>query len=184
MRWKWSYAVRATAALTLVLLAAMAGCARASTSSGNQEDQGDQAAPAATASDTPSPEAAAGGVKIILAKERFGLQESIVATIQNGLSTSIWTTDHHSDCGLLTLEYFRGGAWGEVSRCSQPRPVKVIEIAPGADTPESIGYSQNMDMGIGRTAGTYRLCLSYAPNQNQANASGAATVYSDSFTIG
>ena len=179
MRWRWGYAVRATAALTLVLLAATAGCARPSTSSGSQ---GDHVTPDPTSNTTPSLEAA-GGVKITLARERFGLQESIVATIQNGLTTSIWTTDHHSDCGLLTLEYLSGGAWRAVGQCSQPRPVKVVEIAAGAAAPQSIGYSQNMDMGAGWSAGTYRLSLSYAPNQSQANASGATTVHSDTFAV-
>jgi outer membrane usher protein FimD/PapC len=62
--------------------------------------------------------------------------------------------------------------------------VKVIEISAGVDAPQSIGYSQNMDMGAGWSAGTYRLSLSYAPNQNQASASGAITVHSDTFTVG
>ncbi len=181
MSWRWSYAARATAALTLVLLATTAGCARPSTSSGSQ---GDHVTPDPTSSTTPSPEAAAGGVRIILTRERFSPQEHIVATIQNGLTASIWTTDHHSDCGLLTLEYFSGGAWHAVGQCSQPRPVKVIEISAGVDTPQSIGFSQNMDMGAGWSAGTYRLSLSYAPNQNQASASGATTVHSDSFVVG
>jgi hypothetical protein len=181
MSWRWNYAMRATAALTLVLLAATAGCAGSSTSSGGQ---GDHATPDPTLSNTPGPEPAAGGVQIILARERFGLQEHIVATIQNGLTTSIWTTDHHSDCSLLTLEYLSGGAWHAVGQCSQPRSVKVVEIAAGADTPQSIGYSQNMDMGSGWSAGTYRLSLSYALNQNQASTSGATTVHSDSFAVG
>jgi hypothetical protein len=180
MRWRWSYAIRATAALTLVLLAATAGCARPSTTSG---DQGDHVTPDSTSSATPNPEAA-GGVKIIVTRERFSLQESIVATIQNGLATSIWATDHHADCGLLTLEYLSGGVWRAVGQCSQPRPVKVVEIAAGAVAPQSIGFSQNMDMGTGWSAGTYRLSLSYAPSQNQANASGATTVHSDSFAVG
>jgi hypothetical protein len=123
-------------------------------------------------------------VKITLARERFNLQEPIAATIQNGLATSIWATDHHSGCGLLTLEYLTGGAWRAVGQCSQPRPVKVVEISAGADTPQSIGFSQNMDMGAGWSAGTYRLSLSYAPSQSQANASGAITVHSDSFAVG
>jgi hypothetical protein len=180
MRWRWSYAMRATAALALVLLAATVGCAHPSTSSGGQ---GDQTRPDSTSSNTPSPGAAAGGVKITLAQARFRLQEPIVATIQNGLTTSIWTTDHHADCGLLTLEYFTGGAWRAVGQCSQPRPVKVVEIAAGVSAPQSIGYAQNMDMGSGWSAGTYRLSLSYAPNQSQAKASGATTVHSDAFTV-
>jgi hypothetical protein len=122
-------------------------------------------------------------VKITLARQRFGSQETIVATIQNGLTTSIWTTDHHADCGLLTLEYLTGGAWHAVGLCSQPRPVKVVEIAAGADAPQSIGYSQNMDMSAGWSAGTYRLSLSYAPNQGQAKAPGATTVHSDDFVV-
>ena len=181
MSWRWNYAMRATTALTLVLLAATAGCAGSSTSSGGQ---GDHATPDPTSSTTPSPEAAAGGVRIILTSARFSPQEPIVATIQNGLTASIWTTDHHSDCGLLTLEYLTGGAWHAVGQCSQPRPVKVIEISAGVSTPQSIGYSQNMDMGSGWSAGTYRLSLSYGSNQSQANASGATTVHSDSFTVG
>jgi hypothetical protein len=181
MRWVRGSATHATAALLFILLVATAGCARASTSSGGQRDQ---AAPDPTSNATPSPEAAAGGVRITLARERFSLQESIGATIQNGLTISIWTTDHHSDCGLLTLEYFTAGAWGAVNQCTQPRPVKVIEIPAGVSAPQSIGFSQNMDMGAGWSAGTYRLSLSYAPNQSQATASGGILVYSGSFTIG
>jgi hypothetical protein len=62
--------------------------------------------------------------------------------------------------------------------------VKVVEVAAGTDAPQSIGFSQNMDMGAGWSAGTYRLSLSFAPNQSQANTSGGILVYSGSFTIG
>ena len=118
---------------------------------------------------------------------RLGSREAVVTLsreVESHGYDSIWTTDHHSDCGLLTLEYLTGGAWHAVGQCSQPRPVKVIEIAAGADAPQSIGFSQNMDMGAGWSAGTYRLSLSYGPNQSQASASGATTVHSDSFTVG
>jgi hypothetical protein len=180
MRWQRSSAARAMAALLLVSLA-MAGCARPTDSSG---EQGDQTTPTATSKNTPSPEAAVGGVKITLTKEHFGLQEQVSATVQNELATSIWTTDHHADCGLLTLEYLSGGVWRAVAQCSQPRPVKVVEIQAGASVPQSIGISQNMDMAASWSAGTYRLSLTYALNQNQAALAGASTTRSTTFTIG
>jgi hypothetical protein len=108
---------------------------------------------------------------------KSGAQIVVLSTAR--LGWGIWLC-----CGLLTLEYLSGGAWRAVGQCSQPRPVKVVEIAAGADTPQSIGFSQNMDMGVGWSAGTYRLSLSYAPNQSQANTSGATTVHSDTFAVG
>jgi hypothetical protein len=122
-------------------------------------------------------------VRITLAKDHFTSDEPLAATIQNGLTTAIWSTDHHSDCSLLTLEYFTGEAWHAVNQCAQPRPMKVVALPAGASAPQSIGYSQNMDMGAGWAAGTYRLSLSYALNQNQVGLSGTLMVYSDSFTI-
>jgi hypothetical protein len=138
----------------------------------------------ATAAADQTPSLEAGAVRISLMKAQFRPDEPLTATIQNQLVTSVWATDHHTDCGLLSLEAFSGGVWSALEQCSQPRPVKVVEISAGASAPQSIGYSQNVDMGAGWPAGTYRLTLSYGLNQNQATGTGTIVVHSDVFTIG
>lgn len=181
---RWETRRFAPALMMLVLLSTMAGCASSSTSSGSPASSTSSATSEATASGTPSPGQTSGQVIITISKDHFGAEEPLTATLHNKGTTSIWTTDHHTGCGLLTLEVSSGGAWQSVGQCAQPRPVKVVEIPAGATEPQAIAYSQEMDMGAGWAAGTYRMSLAYATSQGQANQPAAAKAYSSTFTIG
>ncbi len=176
---RWEMRRFAPALMMLLLLATMAGCASSSTSS-----EPPAFSTKGATSGTPSSGQTPGQVTITISKDHFGSDEPLTATLHNQGTASIWTTDHHTGCGLLTLEVSSGGAWQSVGQCAQPRPVKVVEIPAGATEPQAIAYSQEMDMGAGWPAGTYRISLTYATSQSQANQPGAARVYSHTFTIG
>ncbi len=188
------HGARVTMLVVLVLLpAAVVGCGRAFGSLGSD------ATPASTSLSTPSPDGVsgqtpsgqtpsgqltAGPVTVTLAQSHFDPQEPLLATIHNGLNTSIWAQDHQSGCTLLAMEYLTGGIWDAVAQCTQPRPPKAIEIPAGSTSVQYISYPQEMDMAAGWAAGTYRMTLIYALSRTGVGSSAATTVHSAHFTIG
>jgi len=163
--------------------AAFVGCGRLSGSSASDST------PEATVSGTPNPAGFSGRtipgqVIVTLTKARFAPEEPLLATIHNGLKTSLWTTDHRSGCSLLSLERLTSGTWNMIGQCTQARPTKVIEIPAGSAPVQYIGYPQEMDLGAGWAAGTYQMTLTYAVNREDVASSAATRVHSAQFTIG
>ncbi|MGH2486163.1 MAG: hypothetical protein ACRDHE_09145 [Ktedonobacterales bacterium] len=109
--------------------------------------------------------------------------ETINVEIANGLSSTITTTDHHTDCMMVTLEQQVSGAWQPVGRCLIMAATRMIPIA-GGQTVKQILTPQNGLTSHTWPAGTYRVAFSYSVGPETTTPGAGATVYSATFTIG
>lgn len=115
--------------------------------------------------------------------QQHATSESINVVIANGLSSTITTTDHHTDCTMVTLEQQINGAWQPVGRCLIMTATRLIPIA-GGQTVEQVLTPQNGMTARTWPAGTYRIAFAYSSGSETTTPGAGATVYSATFTIG
>lgn len=107
----------------------------------------------------------------------------ITVEIANGLSSTITTTDHHTNCTMVTLEQQVGGAWQPVGKCVIMTATRMIPIAAGQVVKQELRPQNGMtNVGIWQ-AGTYRVAFSYSAGSNTETPGSGATIYSPTFTI-
>jgi hypothetical protein len=185
-------------ALTFRLLAglmcagafAIAGCGITSApSSGplNPEDssvqQSNQAgSPTLGADGTSKGQVTSGEVTLSLDKQHYTASDAITVTITNGLATSIWVTDHQTNCTVVTVERQQDGHWQAVAPCLLMIATRMISLAPASLTPVRLLHAGTGLQNVW-PAGTYRVKLSYRGAEETPGAVGA-TVYSEEFSIG
>jgi hypothetical protein len=87
-------------ALIAIAIAGAAACGRASGQPASEPNASSTAALA-----TPTRTVTAGRVTLAVDKLRYAATDPITVTITNGLATPISTTDHHTECTLVTLEH-------------------------------------------------------------------------------
>lgn len=109
--------------------------------------------------------------------------ENITVEIANGLASTISTTDHHTDCTMVTLEQQVGGAWQPVGRCLIMAATRVIPIA-GGQTVKQVLSPQNGLTSHAWPAGTYRVAFGYSLESEATTPGAGKTSYSATFTIG
>ncbi len=133
--------------------------------------------PSATAQPTSRP----GQVTVAVDKTHYAPTDTITVTILNGLATTISTTDHQTNCTVVTLERLVNGAWQPVGACRLMTPTRVVPISPGT-TVQQLGSTA-------WPAGTYRVAFRYFTEPDGEPGQGASpgqggVVYSATFTIG
>jgi hypothetical protein len=108
----------------------------------------------------------------------------ITVEIANGLSSTIITTDHHTDCTMVTLERQVAGSWQSVGRCLIMAATRMIPIAGGQVVKQAL-TPQNGISARAWDAGTYRVAFGYSVGSaSETTTPGAgAVVYSATFTI-
>jgi hypothetical protein len=129
-----------------------------------------EALPSITASpntSTGTPDAS-GKVTLILDKTFYTPGGTVMVTIENGLSTKIVVTDHHTDCTYVQLEQLVSGQWQPVGECKLMTPTRLVELAAGSATPQKIALPAGS-----QATGSYRVALTYSNT----------TVYSMEFTV-
>ena len=94
-------------------------------------------------------------MQLVLNKTAYPPGSSAIVTIENGLGVKITVTDHHTDCTYVQLEHFVGG-WQLVAPCRRQIATRLVNLAPGSATPQTIG----IPTGPG-AAGTYQVVLTY-----------------------
>jgi hypothetical protein len=124
--------------------------------------------PASTTTATP------GGVRLLLDKSAYAPGDNVLVTIENGLSSSIEVTDHHTDCTYVVLQQQQAGTWQPIGLCKLMTPTRLVNLAAGSVTPQTIGVPTGPN-----AAGTYRVMLLYGASGSEGN-----VVYSTTFTVG
>jgi hypothetical protein len=123
-----------------------------------------------------------GQVRVVVEAGRYGPCDPIPVWAGNGLGQSISTTDHHSDCTIVTLERQVDSGWQPVANCLLASPTHIV-IVPSmqAEFVRLEPSATGAQAGAWPT-GTYRVAFGYHVGQEQA--SGAeTTVYSPTFTV-
>jgi hypothetical protein len=136
----------------------------------------------ATSSATEETAASAAEVTLAIGKARYAPHDTIEVTIHNGLTTSIFAQDSHSDCTLITLLRSVSGAWQAQESCVDMAPTRhVLEIQPGADMDQLLAPGQD-DSSPLWLAGTYQVTFAFVSSPTQGF--GQSTVaHSASFVI-
>jgi hypothetical protein len=89
----------------------------------------------------------------MLDQQRYGAHETIVVTVENGLSKTIWSADHHTSCTILVAEHTQGAAWEAIDNCHSLTPTTLEPLPPG---PTIIQLTS-----AGWPAGAYHITLTY-----------------------
>jgi hypothetical protein len=124
-----------------------------------------------------------GQVRVVVEGDQHGPCETLYVWAGNGLSQSIYATDHHSDCTIVTLQRQVGADWQPVAACLLATPTRSVEIAPmQADFAQLAPNTPGMQERAW-PSGTYRLAFGYHTGQ-QVSTTPDTLVYSLTFTIG
>jgi hypothetical protein len=130
---------------------------------------------------TAQPTSGPGQVTVAVDKTHYAPTDTITVTILNGLAAIISTTDHQTNCTIVTLERLVNGAWQPEGACRLMTPTRVVPISPGTTV-------QQLSSSAWPT-GTYRVAFRYFTEPDAELGQGAtpgqgAVVYSATFTIG
>jgi hypothetical protein len=172
----------------------MTACAAGSAASGSASAGTTSASPVtSTGLGPPEPSDAGSAVPVQPGKVTVTVDEpsyragaTVSATIANGLSHPIFTTDFKTACTIALLQRQASGAWTDIIGCRLGRPTATVTIGPGAArTVEFDPHSFHLthgDTGLAFGAGSYRLKFTYrlesAPEGDEP-----LTAYSAEFTI-
>lgn len=115
------------------------------------------------------------GVRVTLDKAGYSAGGTAVVTIANGLTATISTTDHKTNCSIVQLEQLVGGAWQAVAPCRSMMATRIVDLASGSTTTQQIGIPQGQP-------GTYRVSFVYSIGGGDA-AGQSTTIYSSTFTV-
>ena len=101
---------------------------------------------------------------------------TIIVTLINGRSTSIFAFDHQTSCTILTLQRQTASGWQPVGGCSQGRMTVQVEITAGANMKITLAPTAGQIHPAPWPAGTYRAVLNYSlQKQEMATGSMAAS---------
>jgi hypothetical protein len=184
-------------ALLLVVLVALAGCRAAAQGTASAPDNGTVAGSAPVTTQTPAPTTAtiavtatatptstsptAGAVSLLVVSPALA-SALLKVTILNGLAISIYVTNHHTDCQLVTLERLVNGSWQPQGVCRLETATAVLEIKPGATLAQVLVPGTGQAAAGSWVAGTYRVVLSYVSDAS-AVTKASALVYSATFQL-
>jgi hypothetical protein len=122
-------------------------------------------------------------VTLTLDKSQYAANDTIAATIHNGLSQTIWVADHQTSCKIVLAEYLQEGQWQGIRNCQLMTPARMVPLAAGSTTSAGLSSSQGFiadDMGW--PAGAYRVTLAYA-GSDKGTGEPSGVVHSSQFTV-
>ena len=105
---------------------------------------------------------------------------SIVVTLVNHRSTSIFSFDHQTSCTILTLQRQTANGWENVGNCAMGRLTRQIEIAAGDKMQVTLAPGAGQLKPTPWPAGTCRVILHYALAGQDAASNSVTTA---TFTI-
>lgn len=112
----------------------------------------------------------AGAVTLTLDKQQYGPNDTITITVTNGGSADIFAANHQTACTIITLEVNVNGAWQPIHNCQQMSATRLIKIAAGATSIQTLTPGSGQIVGKPWATGTYRATLAYgtgsAPTPN------------------
>ena len=175
-----------TLLLTVLAVAGLAACGKSTDNAGSgqpaNQPNGTTSPTFTTAPQVPTP----GQVGLGLGKIHYAVNEAMVVTILNGLTTPITASDHHSDCSLVDVQILTNNTWQTVGKCLQGRPTRLIPLAPGAASMQSISPgASNLAVNAAWPTGTYRIAFTYyiGSAESVPTATQTQTIYSVAFTV-
>ncbi|HEV7127156.1 MAG TPA: hypothetical protein VGN32_06920 [Ktedonobacterales bacterium] len=122
-------------------------------------------------------------VTITCDRDQYALGDTIQVTILNGKPSSIFVTDHGTNCTLVHLQRSVNGSWQLEGQCAMMKATRLVEVVPGA-------LAQTLAPGRGQIkplmawpAGTYRIALTYSDTRDLASGQ-FQPITSATFTIG
>jgi hypothetical protein len=166
-----------TLAALLGVSALAAGCGSISQAgpAAQGKDSTPQASSTVSQTATASGQLTGGQVTLTLDKQRYGARDTVVVTIANGLSRTIWAADHQTSCTVLVAEHAQAGAWVPVGNCRLMTPTRLTPLPAGNTT-------MHLDTSAW-PAGNYRITLNYNAGDEGVGGPGG-TVHSAEFTVG
>ena len=123
-----------------------------------------------------------GAITLSTDRASYTTSGTIIVTLSNGRSTSIFTFDHQTSCTILTLQRQTASGWQAVGGCAQGRMTVQVEIQAGATMKITLAPAAGQIHPTPWPAGIYRVALNYAL-QKQEMATGSMAA-SPTFTIG
>jgi hypothetical protein len=123
-----------------------------------------------------------GEVRVAVDGQRFGQCDTITLWAGNGLSQTIVTADHQTDCSIVTLQRQVSSAWQVVGTCNLATPTRVVELQTNTAQYIQLQPGAAGVQGASWQAGAYRVAFTY--HTGESSSSEGATVYSSQFTIG
>jgi hypothetical protein len=159
----------------------LAGCSRATGSPGSPLAGVSALATASTSGESGQPTPSQ--VTLTLDNSHYARGETISVTIHNGLSTTIWATDHQTSCTVVTAEHLQDGQWQPVGDCRLKTPTILMPLPAASTTTQQLVIPQSSSSGSSWPNGTYRVTLGYTGGDEGSGAPGGI-VHSPEFTIG
>jgi hypothetical protein len=133
---------------------------------------------------TPTPSAVSSGLVVVAVENpQYAPDDTIVATIHNGLATSIFARDGRSDCTVVDLERWVDNSWQIQAPCVNMQPTPhVVQVAPDAVLSQPLASSLSDATGGSWPPGTYRLAFAYVTSVDQPFGQ-STVIFSAAFTI-
>ena len=100
---------------------------------------------------------------------------TIIVTLINHRSTSIFTFDHQTSCTILTLQRQTASGWQAVGGCAQGRMTVQVEIHAGANMKITLAPTAGQIHPTPWPAGTYRAVLNYSLQKQEMATGNTAT---------
>lgn len=100
---------------------------------------------------------------------------TIIVTLINHRSTSIFTFDHQTSCTILTLQRQTASGWQTVGGCSLGRMTAQVEIHAGATMKITIAPTAGQIHPTPWPVGTYRAVLNYSLQKQEMATGDTAT---------
>ncbi len=134
---------------------------------------------------TPSASGTVAGdlVTLTLDKQHYSASDTIVVTIHNGLSQTIWLEGQQTNCKAVLVERQQGDQWNRVQDCTLLTPAHPVPLAAGSTIAEGVAATQGfLADATGWPAGTYRVSLTYAAGATET-AQPTRVVHSAEFVV-
>jgi hypothetical protein len=125
-----------------------------------------------------------GPVAVMVEKSSYAPDDTLVASIHNGLAKPIFARDERSDCTVMDLERWVNSSWQIQAPCVNMQPAPhVVQVALDAVLTQQLAPGLS-DATVGSwSAGTYRIAFAYVTSADQPFGQ-STVIYSASFTIG
>jgi hypothetical protein len=68
-------------------------------------------------------------VNVSVDRDRYLVGQPIVVTVDNNTDRAIQTTDHQTNCSIVTLQRLRDGNWTAVAECPLASPTRPVNLA-------------------------------------------------------
>jgi hypothetical protein len=121
-----------------------------------------QAGASSSATPGASSQVVSGQVTLTLDRQQYTAGDIITVTIHNGLSQTIWTVDHQTNCTVVTAEHLQDGHWLAVGDCRLMTPTLLVPLPDHSATTAQLAVpSASSSSGSGWPTGTYHVTFTY-----------------------